>query len=100
MKKLVSLSIATVALFGMLSTAQANEGLYNKKGCKNCHAFGPGPKLKNKADWAPRIALGMPTLVKHAIKGTAKGMPPKGGRPDVTDAEIKSIVQFMVDSSK
>lgn len=100
MKKLVSLSIAAVALFGMLSTAHANEGLYNKKGCKNCHGFGPGPKLGNKADWAPRIARGMPELVANTLKGTAKGMPPKGGRADVTDDEIKSIVQFMVDSVK
>jgi len=100
MKKLVSITIATVALFGMLSTAQANQGLYNKKGCKNCHGFGPGPKLGNKADWKARIATGIPALVKNAIKGTAKGMPPKGGRPDVTDAEIKSIVKYMVDSAK
>ena len=100
MKKLVSVTIATVALFGMLSTAQANQGLYNKKGCKNCHGFGPGPKLGNKADWKARIATGMPALVKNAIKGTAKGMPPKGGRTDVTDAEIESIVKFMVDSAK
>lgn len=100
MKKLVTLSIATVALFGMLSTAQANEGQYNKFGCKNCHGFGPGPKLGNKADWAPRISKGMPELVKSAIKGTAKGMPPKGGRMDASDAQIKSIVKFMVDSAK
>ena len=100
MKKLVSLSIAAVALFGMLSTAQANQGLYNKKGCKNCHGFGPGPKLGNKADWAPRIAKGMPVLITNAIKGTAKGMPPKGGRMDASDDEIKSIVKFMVDSVK
>ena len=100
MKKLVSLSIATVALFTMLSPVQASEGSYNKFGCKNCHGFGPGPKLGNKADWAPRIAKGMPALINSAIKGTAKGMPPKGGRMDATDAQIKSIIKFMVDSAK
>lgn len=100
MKKLVSIAVATVALFGMLSTAQAGMGLYNKEGCKNCHGFGPGPKLGNKADWKARIAKGMPALVESAIKGTAKGMPPKGGRANLTDAQIKSIVKYMVDSAK
>ena len=45
-------------------------------------------------------ALPISALVKNAIKGTAKGMPPKGGRPDVTDAEMESIVKYMVDSAK
>lgn len=99
MKKLVSVVVAAVALFGLASTAQADVKTY-KMACAACHAFGPGPKLGNKADWKARIAQGMPTLVKHAIKGTAKGMPPKGGRMDLSDAQVTSAVKYMVDSSK
>lgn len=99
MKNLVSATLATVALFGLVSTAQADIGTYTKS-CQACHKFGPGPKLGNKADWKARIARGVPALVASAIKGTAKGMPPKGGAAHLSDAQIKSVVKYMVDASK
>ena len=98
MKNLILTLTATV-LLGMASTAQADVSIY-KKSCQACHAFGPGPKVGNKADWKARIATGMDSLVGNAIKGTAKGMPPKGGNMKLTDAQIKSAVQYMVDASK
>lgn len=97
--KSLNLILAATALFGMVSTAQADIGVY-KKSCQACHAFGPGPKVGNKADWKARIATGMDSLVKNAIKGTAKGMPAKGGNMKLTDAQVKSAVQYMVDASK
>jgi len=100
MKKLVSVSIATVALFGLMSTAQADIRTY-RTACMACHASGAAgaPKLGDKAAWKPRIAQGMDTLVKHALKGKG-AMPPKGGRMDLTDAQIKSTVAYMVGESK
>jgi cytochrome c5 len=41
----------------------------------------------------------MDTLVMHATKGKG-AMPPKGGRADLTDAQIKSTVEYMVGESK
>ena len=101
MKKLVSVSIATVALLGMMSTAQADIGQYRKNGCAACHATGAAgaPKVGDKAAWKARIAAGMGTVVSNAIKGKG-AMPPKGGRTNLTDAQIKSIVAYMVDASK
>ena len=100
MKKLVSVSIATVALFGMMSSAQADIKTY-RTACAACHAYGaPGPKVGDKAVWKARIAKGMDTLYTSAIKGTAKGMPPKGGRMDLTDAQVKAVVDYMVNESK
>lgn len=99
MKKLVSVLAVTTVLFSMATAVKADESIYNKS-CKACHGFGPGPKLGNKADWKDRIAKGMPTLVENAIKGTAKGMPPKGGNTSLTDAQIKSTVEYMVEKSK
>jgi len=99
MKKLISVLAATTVLFSMVTAVKADEAGY-KKSCQACHAFGPGPKLGNKADWKARIAKGMPALVNSAIKGTAKGMPPKGGNMSLTDAQIKSIVEYMVKASK
>ena len=68
--------------------------------CQTCHAAGVAgaPKLGDKAAWAPRLALGIDGLTASAIKG--KGvMPPRGGST-ASDAEIKTVVAFMVNSVK
>ena len=69
--------------------------------CMVCHAGGVAgsPKLGDKAAWAPRIQTGMETLYASAIKGK-NAMPPKGGNTSLTDADVKSAVDFMVSQSK
>lgn len=66
--------------------------------CVGCHASGiaGAPKFGDAAQWAPRAKAGLDTLVKNAIAGTAKGMPPKGGRADLSDAQIRAAVQYML----
>ena len=73
--------------------------------CHACHETGAGgaPKITDKAAWAPRVAEGLDTLIKHATEGfTGKSgvMPPKGGNPALTDAQIKATVSWMVDQVK
>ncbi|MCC6197984.1 MAG: cytochrome c5 family protein [Burkholderiales bacterium] len=77
---------------GMLT----GEQVYNQV-CKTCHETGlaGAPKIGDKAAWASIIAQGANTTFDHAIKGTAKGMPPKGGNADLTDDEVKRAVAFM-----
>jgi cytochrome c5 len=75
------------------------------KVCAMCHAAGVAgaPKPGDKADWGPRIAQGMDVLYKHSIEGFtgAKGMmPPRGGNPALTDDEMKSAVDYMVNQSR
>lgn len=69
--------------------------------CHVCH--GPGlagsPKLGDKEEWAPRIAEGMDTLMKHAIQGY-KAMPPKGTCMSCSDEEIKKAIEYMISKSK
>jgi cytochrome c5 len=70
-------------------------------GCIACHGAGVAgaPKFGDKAAWAPRIATGMDALYAASIKG--KGvMPPKGGNPSLSDADIKAAVDFMVAAAK
>jgi cytochrome c5 len=80
---------------------QTGERIYNGV-CIACHAppgLGGAPALGDQAAWAERIAKGMPTLVTHALNGfsSATGiMPRKGGRPDLSDAEVMSAVEYMV----
>jgi c(7)-type cytochrome triheme protein len=81
--------------------ADAGKDLYNKT-CAVCHAAGiaGAPRLGNAADWQPRIAAGSARLYNSALKGTAKGMPPKGGNLTAPDAEVKAAVDYMVASAK
>lgn len=74
--------------------------------CTSCHTAGiaGAPKLGNKTMWGPRIAEGLDTLVKHATEGyhgpDGNFMPPKGGNPALTDAQIKAAVTWIVDQAK
>ncbi len=65
--------------------------------CMVCHATGVAnaPKLGDKASWEPLIAEGMDHMVEIAIKGKG-AMPPKGGRVDLPDADIRATVEYMV----
>jgi cytochrome c5 len=64
--------------------------------CAACHATGAAgsPKVGDAAAWGPRIAQGYDTLVKHALEGL-RGMPAKGGNPDLDDVEVARAVVFM-----
>lgn len=73
--------------------------------CMACHAAGiaGAPKHGDKDAWAPRITQGMEMLYEHAIKGfqgTAGLMPPKGGRADLPDDDVKAAVDYMVNAAK
>jgi cytochrome c5 len=68
--------------------------------CSACHGTGAAgaPKFGDKAAWAPRIALGTDTLHQHALegfKGSSGFMPPRGGRPDLTDQLVTEAVDYM-----
>jgi cytochrome c5 len=70
--------------------------------CQACHMAGVAgaPKLGDKAAWAPRIAeaKNIDGLVAVAIKGKG-AMPPKGGST-ASDADLKTVVTYMVNSVK
>ncbi len=68
--------------------------------CAMCHAAGlmSAPKIGDKAQWAPRIAQGYETLVKHATEGI-RSMPARGGNPDLSDAEIAGAVANMANQA-
>jgi len=92
---------------GTVSAATASSGgAVDAKGtytaaCFACHGTGAAgaPKLADKGAWKARIAKGKGTLYNNAIKGF-KGMPPKGGRGDLSDDLVKAIVDYMVVQSK
>ncbi|MEO7055440.1 MAG: c-type cytochrome [Caldimonas sp.] len=81
------------------AAAGAAPALYTQ-GCSVCHAAGiaGAPKFGDKAAWAPRIAQGIDALTASAIKGKG-AMPPRGGTT-ASDAEIKTVVTYMVSAAK
>ena len=100
------LAMAGAMVAGSAVAADANIGETTyKQSCAACHAAGVAgaPKIGDKANWAPRIKQGNDVLYDNAIKGY-KGkmgmMPPKGGFVNVSDANVKAAVDFMVAGSK
>jgi cytochrome c5 len=73
--------------------------------CTGCHTSGAGgaPTL-DKAHWATRLGQGKDVLHKHAIEGytgpSGGVMPPKGGNPALTDAQVIATVDWMLANIK
>jgi cytochrome c5 len=69
--------------------------------CQTCHGAGlvGAPKIGDKAAWQSRLAQGVGALHAHAIKGI-RAMPPKGGNPSLSDAEVSAAVDYMLKQSK
>lgn len=78
---------------------QTGEAVY-KAACAACHGTGAAgaPKFGDAAGWGPRIAQGYDTVLKHAIEGI-RGMPAKGGNPDLDEVEVARAVVHMVNAS-
>lgn len=64
--------------------------------CAKCHAAGIGgaPKIGDRQAWRPRLKHGVDALVRSAIRGHG-GMPPRGDKADLTDAELRSAILYM-----
>jgi cytochrome c5 len=88
-----------------VATVLSGPQVYNAA-CIVCHAppgVGGAPPIGDAAAWAPRIAQGLDILHQHALQGfqgPAGFMPPKGGRVDLSDAEIMSAVDYMVEQTE
>lgn len=76
------------------------EQIYNNT-CIACHLAGmssAAPKIGNQRDWAERINKGMETLFNHSLNGF-NDMPPRGGKPNLSDEEVKEAVAYMISKS-
>ncbi|MEO8304151.1 MAG: c-type cytochrome [Betaproteobacteria bacterium] len=68
--------------------------------CGKCHLTGEGgaPKVGDRAAWMPRVAKGgLPAVTESALKGHG-GMPARGGMAELSDAEIKRAIEYMINS--
>jgi cytochrome c5 len=104
MKNILKMAMASLLVAGSSQlSAGETEDLYKSK-CATCHTAGVAgaPIFGNKEQWAPRIAKGMEVLMDTALNGskTNPAMMPKGGFADLTDGQIKALVEHMVNNSK
>ncbi len=104
MKKSI-IAAAIGAAFMISGQAMADGKATYDSACFACHATGAAgaPKFGDKALWAPRIAKGLDVLKQHAIqgfKGDSGFMPAKGGRADLSDADVGAAVEYMTSNSK
>jgi cytochrome c5 len=68
--------------------------------CGACHGTGVAgaPKIGDKDAWAPRADQGMATLLDHSMNGY-KGMPARGGNPNLSDDEMKNAVAYLLEEA-
>ena len=98
--------IQPVAKFELAKAAPATGGapkdgatVFNTV-CGACHNTGAAgaPKIDDKAAWASRLASGKDALIKSVTNGKG-AMPAKGGAT-LSDAEIKSVVEYVMGKAK
>lgn len=71
------------------------EMVYNTV-CAACHATGVAEAPKpGSPEMAQRAEKGLDVLVQSALNGL-NAMPPRGGRPDLSEEQIKAVVEFML----
>lgn len=69
--------------------------------CEACHGWGvaDAPIPMEPEQWEERLKKPQATLYLHAINGffgpDDSMMPPKGGNPALSDAQVKSAVDYM-----
>jgi cytochrome c5 len=90
-----------VSLISLPTSAWASsaENTY-KTLCVVCHTAGVAgaPKLADKTKWAPLIKEGQVQLTAHGYVGV-RGMPAKGGKPDLGVQDFAASVVYMVNQS-
>ena len=64
--------------------------------CGACHLTGAADApIPGSTPWAQRVVNGVESLTANAIAGIGM-MPPKGGRFDLSDDEIRAAVEYMI----
>jgi putative tricarboxylic transport membrane protein len=64
--------------------------------CSKCHGSSKdgAPRIGDRAAWIPHLQQGFEMTVRNAIQGH-RGMPARGGLPDLTDHEIRGAIVYM-----
>src|SRR5437762_1288565 len=79
---------------------KTGEEIY-KSVCTACHGTGvaKAPKFGDKKAWAMHLTHGTEHVYENALKGKG-AMPPKGGNLTLSEAEVKTAVDYMLEAVK
>ena len=101
----ISFTSMVIAAFGFSASfacnAKSPDDNYRDK-CSVCHDGGAGqaPRLQDKAAWAKRASNGRQALYQTALVGKPNtAMAAKGGYSELSDQEVRDIVDFMLKAS-
>ena len=92
-------STCALLMFSATSLANSGESTY-KQVCASCHTPGVAgaPKLGDKVKWAALIKEGQVQITAHGYVGI-RGMPAKGGKPDLSVSDFAASVAYMANQS-
>ncbi|HEY5739502.1 MAG TPA: c-type cytochrome [Gammaproteobacteria bacterium] len=68
--------------------------------CLACHSTGAAgaPRIGDATAWAARLVKGVDALVSSAVNGIG-AMPPRGGS-QISDEQIRAVVEYILDESR
>ncbi|MGA7329588.1 MAG: c-type cytochrome [Rhodomicrobium sp.] len=93
MKHALITAMAGMTLLTVAPAVAADGQAIYTANCAACHN-NMKPKLGDKGAWEPLVKQGTDVLVASVVKG--KGiMPPRGGKPGLSDQDIKAAVEYM-----
>jgi c(7)-type cytochrome triheme protein len=105
MKARIAFAAVAAAALAWLSGSALSQDLAAGKAvyegaCVACHGTGVlgAPKVGDAAAWKARAAGGLGPLVASAKNGRG-GMPPRGGNPSLSDAQLQSAIAYMLAQS-
>lgn len=96
--------IAAAVIFAGIGDTHAQDDITPKDvylfACAQCHQTGlnAAPKLGNRKAWSSRIEKGRETMYKNTMEGMG-AMPPKGGKPSLTEEQVEMAVDYMVNAA-
>lgn len=85
-------------LWTVTANAATPQAMYGES-CAHCHTPGisGAPRVGDRTEWSQRIRPGMKLLYQAAINGIPNTtMAARGGHRELSDADIRTIVDFMV----
>lgn len=94
----IGLTASSALMISTGTLAADGKEIYNKA-CALCHAALSPKLVGDKAAWEPRIKQGSEALVASVMKGKG-AMPAKGGNANLTEADVKAAVEYMLTSIK
>ncbi len=94
-----SLAIALIALPAFAFAADSDGQSVYESVCIACHGSGVdnAPRFGDQRQWKPLIREGLNELVPAALRGIRK-MPPKGGKPELSDEAVARAVIYMANA--